>query len=838
MTRYEYFIYLLKRLGEAFLVAALGFGLVLLCQNAGLLQAPNYRWVLRTFHTVHGWFNDEARFPRPGPWFAYLGWATWPALGGYLMFLFFGPKQKAPVLHKVAGIMYQYGGINTDHNSGCRGGKILGSTGCGKTQICINPRNHSLMINNGGIENKGWAGSESQKEFDGLRRDFLHSYKLIEKEINILVANRAALLEKITPIQNKIVASLLVAVRRYNKENLHATFSQPVFENMPDYLKVAFGTEHVPITPQHIISLFQWARKAQRFGDVSQLPFIPGSLGKELKLYASLITQDAEIDSAIAKLYYLLQVKQADLQRFGDTIKPMRYNTPPIGMLVLGAKGNEWQNVVPMLHHYNRDEDLCLLQTRPVGAPPDWSPPAKFNLIGYEGFPADTYAKLICDTYKAATGDTKADFFSSQAREAIANGIRLMRCIRDAQVTRRVPADQRVNPNLSTLASILMDHTLYKEWITEIGAAPYEKTVESVKPHPTTGEMTMVQEKKQIPASLLSEDLQNARDKLESTYWQLPNETRGGVMGNIRNVIGPFTEPEVAAVFCDVSTFDIGELTSGKVICVAMPQIFALQRMFVATIMKTLTLQIGLNIFDLRKDNPLYTNRNVVLIDSDEHQVSAGEEDQQVDRTREAMFTLYIATQTRSAVYMRYGGKEKAIPVLSNLRNLWACQSGNDECAEETSKEIGENNTPEYSYSSGGKTSTTTSYKVKPYFEKHVLKMLPPFHVVYAPADGKWLFKLLIVMPITPSGQTPDWWFGTWNPWFWFCWAVSMPNTLSIKRLKIKIPLCPKLIIPPWQARAPWRAQRRYLLGLDGTYIELKKMKRATAMKKAMENKD
>ena len=832
MTRWQYACYLARRVGEALLVCAFAAYAVHLAQSFGWLKPADHRWALKLWYQA-GNMVSTVNAPHKTPLFRLIEWWTFPVLVIPLAHLFFGPKQDRPIYLKKRGIMYNYGGVDVDHNSGCRGALILGATGSGKTQICINPRNHSIFINNGGVENRDWKGSEAAREFDGLRHDFVRETNNIYKEIKKLVDAREEIQTRLNPIQNAIVSALLVSVRQYQRENLHATFSQPVYAGIPQHMQVRFASDKLPLTPADIIGLFAWARKAQRFHEVSGLPFIPGALGAKLKEYAKLIEEDAMVDAAIGKLYYLVQVKRADLQRFSDTINGLRFKIPPVGMLVLGAKGNEWQNVVPLLHTYNRDESLCLLQTRPVGAPDDWVPPAKFNLIGYESFPADTFAKLICDTSAAVTGNTDQDFFSTQARDAIGNGIRLMRAIRDCQVARGIPAKQRLTPNLATLAGFMTSLPAYKEFMTELGASPVEHESEQMKRDPDTGITQLTRVKKIIAATLDSDDLLNARAKLEQAYWGLPDETRGGVMGNIRNAISPFTEPDVAEVFCTESTFDIAELCSGKVICVAMPQLYAVQRMYVGTIMKTLALQIGLNIFDLRRDDPLYANRNVVMIDSDEHQVSAGQEDQQVDRTREAQFTLYAATQTRSALYLRYGGKEKATPVISNLRNLFICQSGNDDCAEESVKSIGEVTQPETSFSSGGKGGgSNTSYREKPLIPKGALKALPPFYVVWCPAEGKWLYRMLIVMPVSPDGKTPVWWFGHWNPLHWVATILHLPPSFKIGGMKIT--LRPDTLIWPWRARAPFRAQRRYILGLDGTFIRLQGMTRKKAMKMAL----
>lgn len=827
MTYTEYAAYVAKRILEALCICAIAAFLTLALQARGIVQPIEHTWLKASYGFLANYI--DALPVKIGSWYRVLNWWSLPILSAIFTHLVFGPKQQRPIYLRKKGVLYSYGGIDVDPNAGCRGGLILGKTGAGKTQICINPRNHSMLINNPGVERPDWATSDAAKQFDAYREEFNQSYNKVEDEINDLISKREALSKKITPIQDRLITSMLSLVRATNKADFHATFSADLFGEHPSQqLSLKFKEESHTLNAEELLGFFKWVALTQRSGKLTGLPLFKGEIGKVISEYTELLSEDAALDAEINVLYYLLQVKKSDMQRFADTIKPLRFLIPPIGMVIFGAKGNEWQNAVPMLHHYKRDEDLCLLQTRPVGAPPDWKPPAKFNLIGYENFPADTYAKLLCDTAAAVTGDTEQNFFAVQARDGIANGIRLMRAIRAAQITKGVPKQKRIIPNLALLARVLSAIPIYNEWMTSIGAAPSEQEVEEMVRDEKTGVRMPQRVKKKIPATLASDDLRLAREKLEKTYWGLPDETRGGVMGNIRNVINPFTEPDVADVFCDESTFDINEICYGKVICLAMPQLFAVQRMYVATIIKTLTYQIAMNIFDLRKDNTAYTNRNVVIIDSDEHQVSAGQEDQQVDRTREAQFTLYAATQSRLALYMRYGGKEKAQPVLSNLANVFICTSANDDCAEESVKVIGEATQVEKSYSSSGGMkggSTSYSYKEKPFFTKGALKMLPPFHVIFVPAEGKFIYRYMIVMPVTPDGKTPAWWFGSWNPWAWLYDWNKLPLPKSLK---------PKNTIPPWKAKAPAKAQIRYLLGLDGTWIILKELTRKNAMKMAM----
>ncbi len=99
---------------------------------------------------------------------------------------------------------------------------------------------------------------------------------------------------------------------------------------------------------------------------------------------------------------------------------------------------------------------------------------------------------------------------------------------------------------------------------------------------------------------------------------------------------------------------------------------------------------------------------------------------------------------------------------------------------------------------------------------KRELRSLPPFHVIFAPAEGKWLYRKCIAMPATADGGIPPWWFGDWNPLHWASHFLGLPEQLGGLRLHPG-----EDFVPPWRASAPLRAQLRMLSGLDGTFIIL-----------------
>ena len=470
------------------------------------------------------------------------------------------------------------------------------------------------------------------------------------------------------------------------------------------------------------------------------------------------------------------------------------YEVPPWGGLIFGEKGNEWEAMGELFAIYGRSGDLCILRTRPLNAPFTWEPSVRFNLLGSNEIPADTYAKLIVEAGMAVEETQKPDdFFIPQARDKIGWGIRLLR-----EVSLLQGAAERFGPDpiisISRLFDILTSIDTYKTFVEDV---PWERG-------PQGG------------------SAEKARLHLERHYWNQPADQLGGLLSTIYNILIPYCEPEVAEVFCGDSTVSLQELELGKVLCLAIPQRLAVQRRYVATVLKGLVYQIILNRFDRSRTDAEWRNRNVIVIEQDEWQRYAVRSDCDVDLIREAAGTTYTASQTQDAVWARFHSRETAAPLIANLRNRWICQSGTDACADESAKLLGERCVMSVSSTRGSGSSTSTfTPRDNPIVSKSELRSLPPFHVIFAPAEGAWLYKKVIAMPVTASGEIPSWWFGTWNPIHYLVYVFNVPFPV--------FGFAREDFLAPWHAQAPFRAQFRWLLGLDGTYIVLGKLKRRDA---------
>jgi hypothetical protein len=83
-------------------------------------------------------------------------------------------------------------------------------------------------------------------------------------------------------------------------------------------------------------------------------------------------------------------------------------------------------------------------------------------------------------------------------------------------------------------------------------------------------------------------------------------------------------------------------------------------------------------------------------------------------------------------------------------------------------------------------------------------------------------------MPATADGGIPPWWFGDWNPLHWAARCLGLPERLAGLRIHPG-----GAFVPPWRACAPFRAQARWLCGLDGTFIILGGMRSRAALRAA-----
>ena len=183
---------------------------------------------------------------------------------------------------------------------------------------------------------------------------------------------------------------------------------------------------------------------------------------------------------------------------------------------------------------------------------------------------------------------------------------------------------------------------------------------------------------------------------------------------------------------------------------------------------------------------------------------------------REARGAVYAATQSQNSVWLKLGGRENAAPAHRQSAQQ-VDMPGLDRGMRGGELSPGEQpRRREVSYSEGhGGRTTNVSFPERPILPRHELRTLPPFHVIFAPAEGRWLYRKCIAMPATPDGRIPPWWFGDWNPVHWAAHALGLPRRVRGAEPASRGELRPALE----GVRAAAGPDPLALCGLDGTFI-------------------
>ena len=386
------------------------------------------------------------------------------------------------------------------------------------------------------------------------------------------------------------------------------------------------------------------------------------------------------------------------------------------GGICLDQKGLYWEILVQMAAHFRRSDDLVLLQTRPLGKDMLWRPPHTINLTGNPDVPASTYAKVIVDTAVSLTGGKGGNpFFVTKAQLAIQTAFEILRHT-EAYVT---------IPNIHRLL-------LNKE-----------------------DGQTIIEE-------LANHNDQRSKDLLAAfrSYLDQPPEQLGGVEGTISNYLDFFMHPEISEVFCaNEPTFSVSEIDAGKIVCIAMPQKFQSERLYINTILKLSYYFHALGRFD--KPAKEREKDNLIVLFADEGQEvltsaeSAFSDHRAVGVIREAKATIVLATQAYTSIHGSLD-KRHADVLMLNLSNELIFTVANQDSAAIASKNIGEREVVEKSWGwSGGKRSYNYQKKIKPVFESSQLRKLSKFTAVIRHCEKP--FRKRLIPPINPDGTYPRW---------------------------------------------------------------------------------
>jgi hypothetical protein len=200
----------------------------------------------------------------------------------------------------------------------------------------------------------------------------------------------------------------------------------------------------------------------------------------------------------------------------------------------------------------------------------------EINITGNPNVPASTYAKVIVDTAVSLTGGRGQNpFFPTKAQIAIQTGFEVLRHM-EAYVT--IPNIHRLLLN-ETDANAAIETLMNKG-----GQRSHELVV-----------------------------------ALRDGFFGQPPEQLGGVQGTLSTYLVFFINPEIAEVFCaNEPTFSMDQIDDGKIVCIAMPQKFQSERLYINTILKLSYYFHALSRFD--KPTEEREKANVIVLFADEGQ--------------------------------------------------------------------------------------------------------------------------------------------------------------------------------------------------------------------------
>lgn len=440
---------------------------------------------------------------------------------------------------------------------------------------------------------------------------------------------------------------------------------------------------------------------------------------------------------------------------------------PDWGGLFIDEKSFFVDEVLPILATYSRKDDVRELRTRPEQAGTDWRPPFRFNILGDENVRTSQYVDAILMVAEAiASGKEDKGFFKTQAGLHIGAAIDLFRGLREWQQAVGVPREEWVAPTLRGIYEILTSESDFQRLVKDrvglfVEPAPL---ADAVNEKDSADKVMLVPEFRGVTPSLLLQ----AIDHFSKRYWNnRAQEQMEGVKGTITNYLRWFTDDAIHEVFgAEDANFTMSCMDEGKMICVSLPQRYAIERRYICALLKVLAYAHA------RARTPTKKTYNLMVIWQDEAQRFIMPIDGDVDILRQFQVTTVISTQFRAQLEKALGGKENAQPIIGNLRNRIILQAADEECAEESAKYIGKGLRRKRSYTRQGDGQRSSSYsdEIAYFIEPYQLRQLPKFVAVFCHAGGR--HRVLQFTPLDAQRRVPHWF-----------------RALALARLRLKLAL-------------------------------------------------
>ncbi len=392
-------------------------------------------------------------------------------------------------------------------------------------------------------------------------------------------------------------------------------------------------------------------------------------------------------------------------------------NEPTWGGLCIDDKGLYWETLSAMAKHFGREDDLILLQVRPDDAHGVWRPRQTYNLTSDRSLPYNTFAKAVIDTAGSLGQSGDKGFFRNQAQIHIAVALETLREI-GADVT------------LENAYHLLLDQGDLDEAMADLASG-----------RQTTRRNELV-------------------EHFTNRFLSQPAEQIGGVKETIANYLQAFITPEIAQVFCPgTNTFDFADIDRGKIVCVAMPQKFQVERRYVNTFLKLLFYAHALRRFDKPTEERRSDNLLILWADEAQRFVTASEDGMSdyncIDVIREAQATVVAAAQSTSS-FIPPLGREKARVFTLNLRNRLIFKAADEEGALESADFLGKKSIVKQSWGhSGGRMSRNFTEQEEHKIKPHLLRNLPQYNAIVIHCEQGHRRKLLA--PLDSHGEICSW---------------------------------------------------------------------------------
>jgi hypothetical protein len=390
---------------------------------------------------------------------------------------------------------------------------------------------------------------------------------------------------------------------------------------------------------------------------------------------------------------------------------------PTWGGVCVDDKGMYWETLRDMFRHLGRADDLVLLQVRPDGAPADWKPAHTFNFLDNPHLPWSAKAKIICDVASAVGQRNEQSFFRTQAQVQIEFAFRVLEAV-------QLP--------------VTLDNAY--EFLTSDNML--------------TQLMEMVAEHDSSSAKAL---LEHYQDALKSQ----PSEQLGGVKTTVANYLKTFTDPDIAAVFCaPKSSFSFDAIDQGKVVCVAIPQRYQVERRYINTLLKLTFYSHALRRFD--RPEAMRAGNNLLIFWADEAQkiVTASEDGMSdynvVDVIRQANATVVASTQSYLSLIPPMQDETKAKVFIANMANRVTFSAADEDSAKIAADTLGKRKVKKRTIGySGGKRNVSWTEEDKYLVEPHELRRLRKFQAIVQHCEGG--FRRVKLPPLGTDGRVPDW---------------------------------------------------------------------------------